>query len=177
VLSNVFFDLNQSKIRETSKIELLEFVAFLKQNPQHKIELGGHTDSRGNSTDNLILSSERAKSVFDFLISNGINANRLSYKGYGSTQTIISDVEIEKMNSEEEKEKVKGSKILILNALRKQDHPTHFNLDQAIALATELKVPTVYFIHFSHQIGLHDQVEASLPPGMHLAYDGLGFSC
>jgi phosphoribosyl 1,2-cyclic phosphate phosphodiesterase len=79
--------------------------------------------------------------------------------------------------SEEEKEKVKGSKILILNALRKQDHPTHFNLDQAIALATELKVPTVYFIHFSHQIGLHDQVEASLPPGMHLAYDGLGFSC
>jgi outer membrane protein OmpA-like peptidoglycan-associated protein len=67
--------------------------------------LGGHTDSRGNSTDNLILSSERAKSVFDFLISNGINANRLSYKGYGSTQTIISDVEIEKMNSEEEKEK------------------------------------------------------------------------
>jgi outer membrane protein OmpA-like peptidoglycan-associated protein len=105
VLSNVFFDLNQSKIRETSKIELLEFVAYLKQNPQHKIELGGHTDSRGNRTDNLILSSERAKSVFDFLISNGINANRLSYKGYGSTQTIISDVEIEKMNSEQEKEK------------------------------------------------------------------------
>ena len=105
VLSNVFFDVNQSKIRETSKIELLEFVAYLKENPQHKIELGGHTDSRGNRTDNLILSSERAKSVFDFLISNGINANRLSYKGYGSTQTIISDVEIEKMNSEQEKEK------------------------------------------------------------------------
>jgi phosphoribosyl 1,2-cyclic phosphate phosphodiesterase len=79
--------------------------------------------------------------------------------------------------SAEEKEKVKGSKILILNALRKQDHPTHFNLDQAIALATELKVPTVYFIHFSHQIGLHDQVEAVLPKGMHLAYDGLEFDC
>jgi phosphoribosyl 1,2-cyclic phosphate phosphodiesterase len=79
--------------------------------------------------------------------------------------------------SAEEKEKVKGSKILILNALRKQDHPTHFNLKQAIALATELKVPTVYFIHFSHQIGLHDDVEASLPAGMHLAYDGLEFDC
>ena len=79
--------------------------------------------------------------------------------------------------SAQEKEKVKGSKILILNALRKQDHPTHFNLDQAIALATELKVPTVYFIHFSHQIGLHDQVEAVLPKGMHLAYDGLEFDC
>lgn len=78
--------------------------------------------------------------------------------------------------SKEEKEKVKGSQILILNALRKQDHPTHFNLDQAIALARELKVPKVYFIHFSHQIGLHDQVESMLPPGMHLAYDGLSFS-
>ena len=79
--------------------------------------------------------------------------------------------------SPEEKEKVKGSKILILNALRKQDHPTHFNLAQAIALASELKVPTIYFIHFSHQIGLHDDVEASLPAGMHLAYDGLEFDC
>ena len=105
VLSNVFFDLNQSKLRENSKIELLEFVAFLKQNPKNKIELGGHTDSRGNSSDNLILSSERAKSVYEFLVSNGIDANRLSYKGYGSTQAIISDVEIEKINSDVEKEK------------------------------------------------------------------------
>lgn len=67
--------------------------------------MGGHTDSRGNSTDNLILSSERAKSVFDFLISNGINVNRLSYKGYGSTQTIISDNEIEKCNLMKKKKK------------------------------------------------------------------------
>ena len=81
------------------------------------------------------------------------------------------------VSSEEEKEKVKGSKILVLNALRKQDHPSHFNLDQAIALAMELKVPKVYFIHFIHQIGLHDQVEASLPEGMHLSYDGLELSC
>ncbi len=79
--------------------------------------------------------------------------------------------------SEEEKEKIKGSEILILNALRKQDHPTHFKLEQAIALATELQVPKVYFIHFSHQIGLHHQVEDSLPKGMHLAYDGLELDC
>ena len=73
-------------------------------------------------------------------------------------------------------EKIKGSQILILNALRKQHHPTHFNLDQAIELAGSLNIPTVYFIHFSHQIGLHHEVEASLPKGMHLAYDGLRFS-
>jgi outer membrane protein OmpA-like peptidoglycan-associated protein len=105
VLSNVFFDRSQSSLRENSKIELLGLVLYLKQNPQHKIELGGHTDSRGNNNDNLILSSERAKSVYEFLVSNGIDANRLSYRGYGSTQTIISDIEIEKMMSNEEKEK------------------------------------------------------------------------
>jgi hypothetical protein len=105
VLSNVFFDRSQSSLRENSKIELLGLVLYLKQNPQHKIELGGHTDSRGNKNDNLILSSERAKSVYEFLVSNGIDANRLSYRGYGSSQTIISDIEIEKMMSNEEKEK------------------------------------------------------------------------
>ena len=78
--------------------------------------------------------------------------------------------------ADSEIEKIKGSKVLILNALRKQTHPTHFNLDQALALIATLNIPTVYLIHFSHQIGLHDQVEASLPKGIHLAYDGLEIS-
>ena len=78
--------------------------------------------------------------------------------------------------STEEQAKIKGSKILILNALRKEPHPTHFNLEQAIAMAKSLEIPTVYFIHFSHQIGLYEEVEKVLPAGMHLAYDGLQFS-
>jgi phosphoribosyl 1,2-cyclic phosphate phosphodiesterase len=77
---------------------------------------------------------------------------------------------------EMEMEKMKGSKVLILNALRKQIHPTHYNLEQALAVVASLDIPTVYFTHFSHQIGLHDEVEASLPKGIHLAYDGLQFS-
>ena len=77
---------------------------------------------------------------------------------------------------EVEMEKIKGSKMLILNALRKETHPTHYNLDQALAVVASLAIPTVYFTHFSHQIGLHDEVEASLPKGIHLAYDGLQFS-
>lgn len=77
---------------------------------------------------------------------------------------------------EMEMEKIKGSKVLILNALRKQTHPTHYNLEQALAVVANLDIPTVYFTHFSHQIGLHDEVEASLPKGIHLAYDGLQFS-
>lgn len=72
-----------------------------------------------------------------------------------------------------ELEKIKGSKLLILNALRKEAHPTHYNLEQALAVIEHLGIPKVFLTHFSHQIGLHDQVEAYLPKGVHLAYDGL----
>lgn len=75
--------------------------------------------------------------------------------------------------SEQEKEKIKGSKVLILSALRPQPHPTHFTLKESIALATELNIPQVYFTHFSHQIGLHAQQEPLLPSFIKMAYDGL----
>jgi phosphoribosyl 1,2-cyclic phosphate phosphodiesterase len=75
--------------------------------------------------------------------------------------------------SEEEKEKAKGSKVLVLNALRKEEHISHFTLEQAIELVKELKPEKAYFTHMSHQLGLHDEVEAGLPANIHLAYDGL----
>jgi phosphoribosyl 1,2-cyclic phosphate phosphodiesterase len=75
--------------------------------------------------------------------------------------------------SEETKERIKGSQILILNALRNEKHPSHFTLEEAIDLANELEAPQVYFTHISHQLGLHDDVQSKLPPHMHLAYDGL----
>ncbi len=74
---------------------------------------------------------------------------------------------------DESKEKIMGSEVLVLNALRKQKHISHFTLDEAVALAQELKVKTAYFTHISHQLGLHDEVESELPEGIHLAYDHL----
>ncbi len=74
---------------------------------------------------------------------------------------------------EAEKQKIKGSKILVLNALRKEKHISHYTLDEAIALVQELKIPTAYFTHISHQLGTHQEIEKRLPQGMHLAYDGL----
>ena len=74
---------------------------------------------------------------------------------------------------ESEMEKIKGSEVLVLNALRKQKHISHFTLGEAIDLVQELKIPTAYFTHISHQLGLHADVEAELPTGIHLAYDGL----
>ncbi len=72
-----------------------------------------------------------------------------------------------------EKEKIRGSKILVLNALRHEEHISHFTLQQAIDLGKELKIPQVYFTHISHQLGLHDAVTNTLEQGFALAYDGL----
>ena len=72
---------------------------------------------------------------------------------------------------EAEKEKIKGSEILVLNALRKKKHISHFNLEEALALGDELKIPQVYFTHISHQLGRHEVVNESLPAGRLTAYD------
>ena len=74
---------------------------------------------------------------------------------------------------EPEKGKIRGSEVLVLNALRKKAHISHFTLDEAIALVKELKVPMGYFTHISHQLGLNAVIEKELPAGIHLAYDGL----
>ncbi len=74
---------------------------------------------------------------------------------------------------EEEKEKIKGSKVMVLNALRKKKHISHYNLEEAIQLVQELQVPEAYFTHISHQLGLHNEIEHALPEGIHLGYDGL----
>lgn len=74
---------------------------------------------------------------------------------------------------EEEKEKIKGSKILVLNALRRETHISHFNLTEAVSLALELEIPEVYFTHVSHQLGKHEDINRELPPHIQLAYDGL----
>lgn len=72
-----------------------------------------------------------------------------------------------------EREKIKGSQVLALNALRREKHISHFTLDEAVEVIRELGIPQAYLTHISHQLGLHAEVEASLPAGIHLAYDGL----
>jgi phosphoribosyl 1,2-cyclic phosphate phosphodiesterase len=74
---------------------------------------------------------------------------------------------------DEAKDKVRGSEILVLNALRKEPHISHFSLSEAIALVRELEIPRAYFTHISHQLGRHEDVSSELPKGIELAYDGL----
>lgn len=74
----------------------------------------------------------------------------------------------------EEKEKLKGLDVLIINALRKEEeHNTHLILPQAIELSQELKPKKTYITHMSYKIGFHEETEKSLPKDVHLAFDGL----
>ncbi|MCC9134911.1 MBL fold metallo-hydrolase [Pontibacter silvestris] len=84
--------------------------------------------------------------------------------------TYITDVSF---IAEEEKDKVRGSKVIVLDALRHEPHISHFSLQEAIALLTELKPERAYLTHISHLLGLHREVEQNLPDFIRLAYDGL----
>lgn len=103
VLENVFFDLDSYNLRSESFIELDKLAQYLKDNPTLKIELQGHTDTQGDDKHNMELSQNRAKAVYDYLISKGIAKERLTYKGYGETQPVVTDAEIAAMKTDKEK--------------------------------------------------------------------------
>ena len=74
--------------------------------------------------------------------------------------------------SNDEKEKMKGADLIILDALRKKKHISHFNLEEALALLEELEPKQALLTHVSHYMGLHDEVNSELPDHINLAYDG-----
>ncbi|MFZ4102727.1 MAG: MBL fold metallo-hydrolase, partial [Sphingobacterium thalpophilum] len=78
--------------------------------------------------------------------------------------------------SEEEKQKVRGSELLVINALQKTKHISHFTLDEALQLAAEIGAKKTYITHISHNMGSHREVSKELPAGVFLAYDGLEIS-
>lgn len=88
ILKNIFFDVNKYDLKPESQVELDKLVQLLTDNPTLKVEISGHTDNTGTTADNLVLSNNRAKSVVNYLITKGIAANRLTYKGYGESQPI-----------------------------------------------------------------------------------------
>lgn len=91
VLRNIFFDTDKYELLPDSRAELGKLISFLLKNTGMHIEIGGHTDNEGSDTHNMTLSVNRAKAVYDYLITNGIGADKLSYKGYGETVPINSN--------------------------------------------------------------------------------------
>lgn len=88
VLKNIFFETGKFDLQNESKSELDKLVELLNDNPNLKIQIDGHTDNVGQQKDNLELSNNRAKSVVGYLLSKGINQQRLSYKGFGATKPV-----------------------------------------------------------------------------------------
>lgn len=88
VLNNIFFDSGKWDLRDKSKAELNELIRFMQDNPQVRGEISGHTDNVGDKKANQELSLKRAKSVYDYLLQGGIEAKRLTYKGYGEMQPV-----------------------------------------------------------------------------------------
>ena len=87
-LRDIYYETNDYSLTAESKMLLALFIEFLKENPTVKVEIQGHTDNIGRDEDNLLLSENRAKSVYDYVVSQGIPANRLRYKGYGESKPI-----------------------------------------------------------------------------------------
>ncbi len=88
VLKNIFFETGKYDLKNQSIAEINKLFEFLSNNKTLKIEIGGHTDNVGSSNSNMVLSQNRAKAVFDYLINKGIESERLTYKGYGDTTPI-----------------------------------------------------------------------------------------
>jgi len=91
ILNNIFFDTNKFDLKTESLAELEKLVDFMNLNPTLKIEISGHTDNVGSDQTNQVLSENRAKSVYQYLVSSKIDASRLVYKGYGETQPIAAN--------------------------------------------------------------------------------------
>lgn len=85
VLKNIFFDTDKYDLKEKSITELQKIIRFLNENPSVRVEIAGHTDNVGTPTYNQQLSEKRALSVYNYLINNGVNKDRLSWKGYGQS--------------------------------------------------------------------------------------------
>lgn len=91
IMSNIFFDFGKASLQTESISELEKIKNFLNSSPTLKLKVNGHTDNVGNATVNKILSRKRAQAVVDYLIQNGIAAERLSVMGYGQERPIVSN--------------------------------------------------------------------------------------
>jgi outer membrane protein OmpA-like peptidoglycan-associated protein len=109
VVDNIYYDLDRAEIRADAAEELDKLADFLKDNPNIKIELSSHTDSRASDAHNQDLSQRRAESAVKYLIQSGINAGRITAKGYGETRLLIPDAK-----DEEEHQKNRRTEIKIL---------------------------------------------------------------
>ncbi|TGE09259.1 OmpA family protein [Hymenobacter fodinae] len=111
VVENIFYDYDKANIRPDAAVELDKLVQTLNDNPQITIELSSHTDSRGKDAYNQALSQRRAQSAVDYIISKGIDKNRITARGYGETQPVIKNAKTEEEFQRNRRTEFKVTKI------------------------------------------------------------------
>ncbi|HSZ25906.1 MAG TPA: OmpA family protein, partial [Cytophagaceae bacterium] len=110
ILDNIYFATGETKPLETSKEELNRLVDFMKQNTSAIIQISAHTDDVGSSDYNLKLSEKRAQEVVNYIIANGVQSSRLTYKGYGKSLPVTKGI------SEEDRQKNRRVELKIIKA-------------------------------------------------------------
>jgi len=111
VLENVYYDFNKWDITDSAAFELDKLVVILKDNPGIDIELGSHTDSRGDKIYNKTLSEKRAQSAVDYIVKNGIAVKRITAKGYGFDNPLIANAVTEEDHQKNRRTEFKVTKI------------------------------------------------------------------
>jgi outer membrane protein OmpA-like peptidoglycan-associated protein len=91
VLNNLFFDTKEYALKPTSRTELNRLIKFMSQYPDVQVEISGHTDDVGTDDDNMVLSKNRAKSVYNYLVEHGVKAERLRFRGYGESKPLVAN--------------------------------------------------------------------------------------
>lgn len=114
VLNNVYFEYNKALILDESKASLDKLVKMLNETPTVSVEIGGHTDAVGNDKYNQKLSEARAKSVVDYLISQGIDASRLKAKGYGEAAPVAPNTNSDGTDNEEGRAKNRRTEFKVI---------------------------------------------------------------
>ncbi|MVM40059.1 OmpA family protein [Spirosoma sp. HMF3257] len=107
VLENIYYDLDKYNIRADASPELDKIVVILKDNPTLKLELSSHTDTRSSDAYNLKLSQNRAKAAVDYIVSQGISADRLVAKGYGETRLVVKNAKTEEEHQRNRRTEIK----------------------------------------------------------------------
>lgn len=102
-LNNILFRFDSYELTSIARRDLNKLVTLMKENPTVKIQINGYTDSRGAKSYNVKLSKNRAKAVKDYLVRNGIDKSRLTHKGFGPANPVVTDAEISKLKTAAEK--------------------------------------------------------------------------
>uniref|UniRef100_UPI004049C8F9 OmpA family protein n=1 Tax=Flavobacterium sp. TaxID=239 RepID=UPI004049C8F9 len=112
-IQNIYFDLDKAEINEKAEKQIAILLYVLQQNPEIKIEIRSHTDSRASAAYNMELSDKRAFATFNWLVGKGINSSRISYKGYGETK-LVNDCTDGVPCSEEEHQMNRRSEFIVI---------------------------------------------------------------